>query len=190
MQHIPYSQARPLIGDADLLLFSGKALWPSIPLRWWDNGYRWNDPTWRAWLTLGPWSHAEIARWDRSERIHTLEGWGSVSGGPRKIPLSQLLYRYGSFGWCRYRFGHGMRAAVMRRASELWRPGEVDYPSWRQYVRTALRQLYKEKADVSPMWFSCWEWTAACHSLPSPATQYPSDLIACGLFEPLVMVGP
>jgi len=181
-----YSGLRQSIQDADLLLFGGRALWPSLVIRFWDNGFRWND--WRGWCRLGPWSHAEIAHWDLWSR--SLEAWGSVTGGPRKVPLSRLLYRYGSFGWAPFLGSDVQRNVIIGKANQLWRLGQVNYPSMRQYVRTALRGLYGEKVDVDPYGYTCWEWVATVHGLDLPAAKYASDLIACGKFGELVEVSP
>lgn len=187
MNVLSYRAARPQIDSADLLLFGGRSLWPSIPIRWLDNGYRWTDLTWRTWLTIGPWSHAEIAHWDMEDDDPVLEAWGSVGGGPRKIALSTLLQTYGQFGWAPFLGTEQCRRLVLAMARRLWRPG-AHYPSFRQYIRTAFRRLYSEKVDCDPYGYTCWEWVAACHGLPLPAAQYASDLVSCGLFGPLTLV--
>ena len=190
MREMTYRQARHLIDDADLLLFGGRALWPSIPIRWWDNGYRAFDPDradlgdwwrWRCWLTLGDWSHSEFANWDHKDSDPVLESWGSVAGGPRKIALSTLLDRYGSFGWAPFMGTEQERRLVLAMARRLWRPG-AHYPSARQYLRTALRRIYCEKVDCDPAGFVCHEWVGTCHRLYQPAGLSATDLIGCGRF--------
>ena len=180
-----YRTARPRIESGDLLLFGGRTLWPSLPIRFWDNGYRWYQ--WRGWCTLGDWSHAEIAHWDHEDNDPVLEGWGSVGGGPRKAALSGLLATYGSFGWAPFLGNEQERRLVLAMARRLWRPG-ARYPNFRQYIRTACRRLYAEKVDCDPLGYTCWEWVAACHSIRYPAAQYASDLIRSGLFGPLARV--
>ena len=189
IERIPYPLARPHIGDADLLLFGGRSLYPSLPIRWWTNGYPWWH--WKGWLSLGPWSHAEIAYRDGfSMAGESLIAWGSVGGGPRKVPLSRLLHQYGSFGWAPFKGSDEDRADLISRAEELWRPGPVDYPSFRQYVRTALRGWYGEKVDFDPNGFTCWEWVASVHGLDQPASWYAAELAECGRFGPVVEIVP
>lgn len=181
---LPYNLVRDRIGDADLLLFPGRSLWPSIPIRWWTNGYPWWH--YKGWLSLGPWSHAEVAAWDSD----TLLAWGSVGGGPRKIPLSRLLYQYGSFCWAPFTGDPLERVGMLAKAEKLWRPGPVDYPSVRQYIRTAFRGWFSEKVDCDPNGYTCWEWVATVHGLNNPAAKWAADLAECGRFGQVVEVLP
>jgi len=108
------------------------------------------------------------------------------------MPLSRLLATYGKFHWCSCLNEEARERAILH-GHDLWRSDEKEifrgrYPTWRQYVRTAFAGLYGEKVDYDPLGFTCAEWVAAFHGLPSPAKWMPIELPQCGLFGPPVLV--
>jgi hypothetical protein len=190
-----YLEARKLIKNGDVLMFPGKSLWPSIPIRWFTNGYKWYEP--KCWCSLAPFSHGEIANWDFTVQDDpVLVGWGSVKGGARKTPLSRLLANYGSFGWCPLKNDYDnddFRRSIMLRCNTGWRNDELigsgRYPTFSQWWRTAFRNWYTDDTiDSDNIGYSCSEWCAYALGLKCPARWFPSELEHCGLVDPLVII--
>lgn len=201
MTEIPYSELRNGKGrNGDGLFFQG-AQFESKLIRWWTNDCP--DMFWR-WFSLGPFSHAELLVWDAAVEYPPdafglykkypnlsnvrLCSWGSVSGGPRKTPLYRLVRSYNQAGgkvfWAPLGenkiedCGYPYRSQIIERANAVW---GSRYPSTRQWIRTALRNWFKEP-DSDPEGFTCWEFVAHCLGLEKPASWYGFELANCGLF--------
>ena len=212
--------------NGDGLFFQGGS-WKAPLIRWWTNDCP--HPFWR-WLSLAPWQHSEIVVWDAVVDAFPLtwgnrEGgccsrpdvlsdlvrlcsWGSVVGGPRKIPLYSLIQRYNQRGgkafWAplekdpwnlgheRLDKGRGLRCPppahcnldafrqrIIERANSHW---GYHYPkASKQWLRTACRNWFAGKVDADPQGDVCWEFHAFCLGLPDPAAWYAKEIQECGL---------